>query len=288
MPFAELSRYKTNHKTMDLGHHKMAYWQGGEGEDLLLIHGFPSASWDWHPIWDRLSQHYRVTAIDLLGFGLSDKPYPHAYRVVEQAELVSEVLTKLGIQTLHILAHDYGDSVAQALLNKHSATKTDITLNSICLLNGGIFPYLHRPLLTQTLLKGVLGPLLAKLMGKSSLKKSFTRIFGNATPPKAEEIDSLWQLLNTHQGKRVLPSLLNYLDERQVMGDIWINSMKTSGVPLCFINGVQDPISGSHMADEFEMQLPSQTLVRLNCGHYPQLEMPNEVYNHYMEFRSSL
>lgn len=286
MPFADLSLYKTNHKTINLGRYKMAYWQGGAGEDLLLIHGFPSAAWDWHPIWERLCQRYRVTAIDLLGFGLSDKPHPHAYRVVEQAELISEVLTQLGIKKLHVLAHDYGDSVAQALLTKYSVAEMDIELNSVCFLNGGIFPRLHRPLAAQTLLKGFLGPLLTKLMGKSSFKKSFTRIFGDGTPPKANEIESLWQLLTTHQGKRVLPSLLHYLDERQVMGEIWINSMKTSGVPLSFINGVQDPISGLHMADEFETQFPDQHLVRLDCGHYPQLEMPDDIYKHYIEFRS--
>ncbi|MDC0602024.1 alpha/beta hydrolase [Aliiglaciecola sp.] len=287
MSYADLGIYEQNHKRIRVGNHELAYWQAGEGDDLLLIHGFPSAAWDWHPIWENLCQQYRVTAVDLLGFGLSDKPHPHRYQVVEQADLVSEVLAKLGIEKLHVLAHDYGDSVAQAMLTLHSGEGAKLQIESVCFLNGGIFPHLHRPLLTQTLLKGMFGPLIAKGMGPSSLKKSFTRIFGDATPPKENEIESLWQLLNTNQGKRVLPSLLTYIDERKAMGDVWTNTMKTCGIPLCFINGVQDPISGAHMADEFETLFTLQRLVRLDCGHYPQLEMPDLVLQHYREFRAT-
>ncbi|WP_374380063.1 alpha/beta fold hydrolase, partial [Pseudomonas fluvialis] len=44
------------------------YWTAGEGEPLLLIHGFPTARWDWHRLWQPLAQRYRVIACDMLGF----------------------------------------------------------------------------------------------------------------------------------------------------------------------------------------------------------------------------
>ena len=63
------------------------YWTAGQGEPLLLIHGFPSASWDWHYLWQPLAQRFRVIACDMLGFGDSAKPANHEYSLLEQADL---------------------------------------------------------------------------------------------------------------------------------------------------------------------------------------------------------
>ena len=83
---------------------------------LLLIHGFPSASWDWAPLWEPLSQHFSLVALDLLGFGDSAKPRGHRYAIAEQAELCEWLLRREGAWDYHVLAHDYGDTVAQELL----------------------------------------------------------------------------------------------------------------------------------------------------------------------------
>ena len=83
---------------------------------LLLIHGFPSASWDWEGLWEKLTEHYYVITLDMLGFGLSDKPKDARYLISEQADIFETFLQNLGIQDYHILAHDYGDTVAQELL----------------------------------------------------------------------------------------------------------------------------------------------------------------------------
>ena len=96
------------------------YWTAGEGEPLLLIHGFPTASWDWHRLWQPLAQRYRVIACDMLGFGYSAKPRGHAYSLLEQADVQQALLAQLAVdQPVHVLAHDYGDSVAQELLARH-------------------------------------------------------------------------------------------------------------------------------------------------------------------------
>src|SRR5678815_3549253 len=58
------------------------------GKDpLLLIHGFPTASYDWHRIWPGLTEHFSVYALDLLGFGLSAKPRGATYPIGLQADL---------------------------------------------------------------------------------------------------------------------------------------------------------------------------------------------------------
>ncbi|WP_227538139.1 alpha/beta fold hydrolase [Marinobacter vulgaris] len=85
-------------------------------ETILLIHGFPTASWDWHKIWPALRQAHRVVAMDMLGFGFSEKPASHRYSIHQQADIVEGVVRQLGLDRFHVLAHDYGDTVAQELL----------------------------------------------------------------------------------------------------------------------------------------------------------------------------
>lgn len=107
-------------QTFVFGGQTLRYWAAGQGEPLLLIHGFPTASWDWHYLWQPLAQRYRVIACDMLGFGDSAKPVNHDYSLLEQADLQQALLAHLNVdQPVHILAHDYGDSVAQELLARH-------------------------------------------------------------------------------------------------------------------------------------------------------------------------
>ena len=280
----DLASYKTNANYASVHSHQMAYWTAGKGEVVLLIHGFPSAAWDWHYLWPHLRQSYQLLAPDLLGYGLSDKPFPHQYSLLEQADLIEALLQQRHVKKCHILAHDYGNSVAQELLKRHHTERLSFQVSSLCFLNGGLFSESHRPLLTQKLLKGPLGPLLSRCMTKATLSKSFTRIFGSNTPPKKEEIDTLWQLLNENNGRRVLPNMLRYLDERRVHRDDWLDAMQNTKVPLRFINGVHDPISGQHMLDRYRELIPNADSHAIDAGHYPQLEVPDQVLKLYTEF----
>ncbi|XP_039769169.1 mesoderm-specific transcript homolog protein isoform X3 [Ornithorhynchus anatinus] len=91
----------------------------GSSEIVVLLHGFPTSSYDWCKIWEGLTQRFqRVIALDFLGFGFSDKPRSHRYSIFEQASIVEGLLEHLGVrgQRIHLLAHDYGDTVAQELL----------------------------------------------------------------------------------------------------------------------------------------------------------------------------
>ena len=130
---------------------------------LILIHGYPSASWDWHYQWPTLVKHFRVITLDMLGFGFSDKPRTlskHSsvqYSIHSQADIFSALLNHLGITETHILSHDYGDTVAQELLARsleidhqlNDSTQQGIKVLSVCLLNGGLFPETHKALILQ-------------------------------------------------------------------------------------------------------------------------------------------
>lgn len=266
------------------------YWSAGaeDAEPLLLIHGFPTASWDWHKLWPALASRYRLMACDMLGFGYSAKPRGHAYSLLRQADLQQALLDEVGeTRPLHVLAHDYGDSVAQELLARHQEGR--MVLASCVFLNGGLFPETHRPVLLQKLLLSPLGPLLGRCFSRRSLASSFARLFGAQSQPSAAELEEFWQLIAHGQGTAVLHRLIRYMPERRQQRQRWLAAMQASGVPLRVIDGAADPISGAHMVARYRELIPAADTVLLEgIGHYPQCEAPRQVLEHYLAFRAAL
>jgi pimeloyl-ACP methyl ester carboxylesterase len=264
---------------------RIRYWTAGEGEPLLLIHGFPTASWDWHYLWQPLARRFRVIACDLLGFGYSDKPRGHDYRLLEQADLNQALLAHLGIEgPVHVLAHDYGDSVAQELLARHHEGR--IQLASCVFLNGGLFPETHRPVLVQKLLLSPIGGLVGRLFSRRKLATSFAKVFGPHTQPSEMELDDFWRLIAEQDGPAVMHRLIHYMPERRQQRERWVAAMQRGGVPLRVIDGAVDPISGAHMVSRYRELIPDADTVLLEgIGHYPQTEAPEQVLEHYLAFR---
>ena len=184
MPMAEipLCVWRTRGQSFTFRGQSIRYWTGGQGEPLLLLHGFPTASWDWHYLWGPLTQRFRVIACDMLGFGDSAKPVDHAYSLMEQADLQQALLTHLQVdQPVHLLAHDYGGSVAQELLARHHEQRADIA--SCVFLNSGLFPESCRMLLIQKLLLSRFGWLVGRSFGRDDLVRNVTQVYGPCTHP---------------------------------------------------------------------------------------------------------
>lgn len=154
-----LRRWTEGGGTVRIGGHSVFVRQDGlaHGAPVTLVHGFPTSSHDWAAVVPALvAAGLRVTTLDLLGFGESDKPRRHRYSVLDQASLVEEVWRRYGIGSTALVAHDYGVSVGQELLARDPAR-----IARMAWLNGGLYPDLHRPVPIQRLLHGPLGPLLA-------------------------------------------------------------------------------------------------------------------------------
>lgn len=253
---------------------------------LLLIHGFPTASWDWEPVWRALGIRERVLAFDMLGFGLSAKPRGHAYSMFEQADLAEHVLAAHGVTSYHVLAHDYGDTVAQELLARSREPGARPRLRSVAFLNGGLFPETHRQATIQRLLRSPLGSLVGRLTTRAALASNMRRIFGPGTPPDEALLDGFWSLLERNGGRRVLHRLIRYIDERREHRARWVGALQSADVPLTLIDGAADPISGAHMADRYRELVPNADVTLLErIGHYPQVEAPDEVLAAYAAFR---
>jgi len=259
---------------------------------LLLIHGFPTSSWDWHKIWDALGAKFpRVIAADMMGFGFSSKPTDYAYSILDQADLFEGLLAHLGVGRIHLLAHDYGDTVAQELLARHLERKgaSGPQIESCVLLNGGLFPETHHARTIQKLLLTPLGPLLSRLMNRRGFERSFSAVFGANTQPSAEELAEFWELIRRDGGHRIMHKLIRYMPERLAHRERWVGALQKTKVPLRVINGPDDPVSGAHMVARYRELVPNPDVVSLpGIGHYPQTEDPASVLNAFFEFHARL
>jgi pimeloyl-ACP methyl ester carboxylesterase len=272
--------------------HNIFIREAGKGETLILIHGFPTASYDWHKVWNELVRRFHVIAIDMIGFGFSDKPVDYSYSLFDQADLWESILEARNTTYYHILAHDYGDTVAQELLARQlelqekRAVKMEI--RSVCFLNGGIIPREHRPRLIQTLLMSPIGKWVGMLSSKRTLRNNFKAIFGKNTQPSPEEIDDFWLLMTYNNGKDIIHKLIWYMDERRKNKARWIGGMQTFLTPLLMINGPDDPISGRHSAEMFQKLVPQADVKFLEgIGHYPQVEDPLGVLEQFIKLLHS-
>jgi pimeloyl-ACP methyl ester carboxylesterase len=270
--------------------HPIFVRSGGDpsAEPLLLIHGFPTASWDWEALWPALTERYRVYTCDLIGFGLSAKPSNHAYSIVDQANLCEAYLAGEGVRAYHVLAHDYGDSVAQELLARRHEPGERPQVLSVALLNGGLFPETHRPVPTQKLLLSPLGFLLGRLSSRATLAKNMRQIFGPDSQPDDALIDVFWSLLGTNNGPAIMHKLIHYIVERRQHRARWVGALQGQDVPLKLIDGTADPISGAHMVARYRELVPEPDVTELDgIGHYPQVESPDAVLKAYLAFRGA-
>ncbi|MGH8051368.1 MAG: alpha/beta fold hydrolase [Arenimonas sp.] len=291
MTSKSLQHWKSAGHYFEWREHSIFYRDQGRGDVLLCIHGFPTASYDWQRMWPSLTKHFRVISLDLLGFGFSSKPRRHAYTIVEQADIIAAMMASLNIQRVHILAHDLGDSIAQECLARDE-TESEITsfdVESICFLNGGLFPEAHRPRLIQTLLRGPLGPLLVHGLNENKFNQSFSAVFGSNTQPSAEDLSDFWHLIAINNGHRLAHRLLQYIPERRKNRERWLKAMQQTRIPMRLIDGMEDPVSGRHLLERYRELIPRADAIELDgIGHYPQVEAPGAVLAAFLDFHKKI
>lgn len=93
---------------------RVRYMDRGQGPAIVFLHGFASAIEAWAPVMPAFSKDHRVIALDLKGFGWTDRP-PGDYSPKAQAALVLALMDKLGVKDADFVAHSWGASVALQL-----------------------------------------------------------------------------------------------------------------------------------------------------------------------------
>jgi pimeloyl-ACP methyl ester carboxylesterase len=260
----------------------------GTGEPLVLLHGFPTSSWDWAAVWDALAARHRTIALDYVGFGFSDKPAAAPYSIFAYADQSEAVVDSFIAGRYHVLAHDLGVTVAQELLAR-DRERASPRIASVAFLNGGLLPELHRPRLGQRLLASPVGGAFARLTGKRMFQRSLAEVFGPRTKPSAGELDGFWRLAARAGGTRNYHRIIGYMAERRLYRDRWVTPITQPQLPMCFINGHRDPVSGAHLVARVRELVANARIFNLpEIGHYPQTEAPGAVVDAYATFRASL
>lgn len=263
------------------------YRRDGSGNRILLcLHGFPTASFDYHKIWADLSRSFSVIAYDMVGYGFSAKPAQFGYTTFDQVHVLQDLLRHLGVGNVHILSHDYGNTIVQELLARQAEGGLGFEIATICMLNGALFPETHRPIFAQKLLIGPIGFLFGRLIPDSVFKKNLASVFGVKTQPTPAELDDLARLFNHNGGKQIAHKLIRYMTEREKYRGRWVPPLTRLKLPFRFINGVADPVSGKHLVERFRKIVPDQAdIVELpGIGHFPHLEAPETVLKKFREF----
>jgi pimeloyl-ACP methyl ester carboxylesterase len=215
---------------------------------------------------------------DFLGFGASEKPAEHDYSLREQADLVEAIWARERIEQTILVVHDYAVSVAQELLARREESALAVELESVCLLNGGVFPDLHRPQPTQTaLLDPEHGPRIGELINEELFVAGLRPTFAEDYDAAADSAE-IWRSMSRDDGQRNSHLLIRYILDRRRDEQRWVGALEQTDVPLAFVWGMLDPVSGAHMAERIRERLPDAPLRALaEVAHWPQLEAPRRV-----------
>lgn len=285
----QLKNWKSNSEIFRFQQFNISYFDTKDTskEVILLLHGYPTSSFDWSSLWEDLKKDYRLIAVDMLGFGLSDKPSDIQYSISLQADIQEAILHNLKINRVHILAHDYGDNVAQEIIARfmEGESKYPFQIMSATLLNGGLFPETHKPTKVQSLLGSPLGGLISPLVNQSLFENSFKKVFAERSLPSKQDLIDQWYLICQNEGNRINHKLVHASRDRIINKERWVKTLVQKRIPILFINGLQDPVTGKETVDRYSKIVPNPNLITLDSiGHFPQLEAPKLVQKYLVRF----
>jgi pimeloyl-ACP methyl ester carboxylesterase len=248
---------------------------------LLVLHGFPTSSFDYATVLDGLRTGRRVLLFDGLGYGLSAKP-DQPYTLALQADLAVAFLAELGLTRLALLTHDFGDTVGGELLARRAEGGWPVEITRRVVTNGSI--YIEQAHLTngQQLLLSLPDEKLSPEapVNAASLARSLRETYSPAASlPLDGSPDDLVpatvEQIMHDDGHLVLTRLIRYIEERRQNQARFTGAIEADPSPLHIVWGVDDPIAVPSMVDTLVAARPDATVVRLDgVGHYPMVEAP--------------
>ncbi len=251
--------------------------KGNAPKTMVILHGYPTSSYDYWMVIDRLSENYRVIVHDHVGFGFSDKPIDYSYSLIEQAEVALTLWKSLHLNEVEILAHDYGTSVATEILARSQNDFTSLNINNLILCNGSIHIELSQLRFIQKLLKNkTFGPVVARFASEQTFVRNMKNIWYDKSKVNVDEFKEMWQLLIRSNGRKVLPRITQYIPERYTYWHRWIGALKQTELPVKIVWATEDPVAIKAIALKLHEEIPNSELHLLHkTGHYPMLENPD-------------
>jgi len=251
---------------------KLFYREAGNGPPLLLIHGFGASSFTWRKVAPTLAETNRVIAVDLKGFGQSEKPLDERYSVFDQAELLAQLIEEKDLRDLTLVGHSFGGGAA-LLLALQAEERLKGRIARLVLLDSIAYPQnipvffrmLDMPVVSQLGIRMVPPEVQARLALKIA--------YFDDSKIDAEEVEAYAAPLKTaagkhaiiHSARQILPEGIEELSERY----------KTIELPTLILWCDHDRIVPLEVGIKLRRTLPNSTLRLVEeCGHMPQEEQP--------------
>jgi pimeloyl-ACP methyl ester carboxylesterase len=258
------------------GHQIFVRRSTAAGPLVVLLHGYPTSSYDWREALTSLeAAGASVLMFDFLGFGLSDKPTNIDYSLSDQADIVERLVA--GRPSL-LIAHDMGDSVATELMARDVDGNLSFELNGVLITNGSVI--IEKATLTavQKLLLGQLGPLVARLISKRVFTKQLASVFSPSHPLTDDEGADQWSLLANNGGNTIINRLSSFNSERATFARRWEGAIRDWPGRLDMGWGGLDSVSGLPVLNALIALDPAAGVTRwADLGHYPHIEDPTRV-----------
>jgi pimeloyl-ACP methyl ester carboxylesterase len=275
-PYEEVLATQPADEFIQLDGQWVHFERAGVGETLVLIHGFGGSTYNWRKVMPLLAADFDVIALDLNGFGYTERPEDDAqYKLAGQVGLVKRLLDALGVDRATVVGHSYGAGVALGM-----ATRYPERVTSVVLVGGGIlreaaegFPLLPplRPVVSVFVQLFVLT--------EGTVRDLLYDAFADDTLVTEEDVQENLARLRVEGMNRALRGLTTQATDVLTLHPADIHQ------PVLLIWGREDrvvPISvGERLADE----LPDARLVVFEAiGHVPIEEIPAEVVAEIRDF----
>ncbi|MFN2389002.1 MAG: alpha/beta fold hydrolase [Actinomycetota bacterium] len=273
-PDAGAMRYTLD--LVDTGSTRMSVLVAGDpdAEPLMLVHGLGATKASWLTIVPQLARRYRVIALDLPGFGASSKPRGR-YDAPWFAHHVLALMDAFGHDAAHVAGNSMGGRIAQEM----AMSKPDRVRSIACLCPATAFS--RRPLLLLARLARAEAGVLVSRLPRGPIRDSVRQMF--ADPASVEDawfdaaVEDFLQVWRSPLARFAFFAAARhiYLEEPDGETGFWAR-LADMRVPAFYVFGAQDQLIAARSGLEVTKALPSARVeVWRNCGHVPQVEMPD-------------
>ena len=243
------------------------FMQQGRGEDIILIHSVGQSLYTFRELISKLSGNFRVTALDLVGFGYSDKPFYFDYTMDEMADFIDRFMSEMGIQT----ANFYGFSMGAGYVVNFAKRYPERVERLILMSPGGITP--EMPLSVRMLQSRLFGGMAAKLYNLKTVDKLLNECFFDLTNLTDDLLTEYYRPASLPDCRRVVRTCIANYDDEGVL-----NSLRDIGAETLLLWGNEDKWHPTEMADIFRNVLPNVTYYPVrNAGHLAHEEKAEKV-----------
>lgn len=274
--------------TLDTPEHQpisLYYEDQGAGPPVLLLHGLGESTFTWHEVVPRLAERHRVIALDLKGFGRSDKPAGEAYGAEDQAALVAQFLVAMDLDAVSVVGHSFGGTVALKTALEPTIVGTP-RIRRVAVIGAPALPRstaLHLDLVKMPGLPDMVASALSpELMARILLSEAM----GGTADLSEETVEGYAAPYREPEAMHAfLATARSIVKERDAKAAA--ERLKQLRLPVLVVWCRKDPIVPLRAGRKLAATLPSATLRIIDgCHHLPQHERPDALVTELDKFLS--